>query len=55
MKVKYEKLLNHWKGSNYFWCQGKGLTGGQSIKPILFTSLMLSIPIILFYSFTYSV
>ena len=55
MKIKYEKLLSSWKGSNYFWCNGRALTGGQSIKPILFTSLMLSLPIALFLSFNYSV
>ena len=51
MKIKYQKQYTTWKGQNYFWCSGTSLTGGQSFKPILFTSTILSIPPILYFSF----
>ena len=52
--IKYEKQYTTWKGQNYFWCSGTSLTGGQSFKPILFTSTILSIPPLLYFSFNIS-
>ena len=54
MKIKYQKEYTTWKGQNYFWCGGKSLTGGQSFKPILFTSTILSMPPVFYFSFNIS-
>lgn len=51
MSLEYKKLYTLWKGQNYFLCDGKALTGGQNIKPMIFTSVLMSVPIIFFFSF----
>lgn len=38
-----------WKGRNYLFCDAKIITGPQGIRPLLVTSILILIPIVMLY------
>jgi len=44
--IKIEDEIKNWKGRNYFYCNGKIVTGPHGIRPLIVTSIFTFTPIV---------
>jgi len=49
------KLYETWKGFNYFFCNGNIYFGPQSFRPLVLTTLLVTIPNTVFLSYNFKV
>ncbi len=50
-----KQLYENWRGSNYFYCNGRCVLGPLTFRPILMTSLIIITPTILLLSYEFEV